>query len=220
MTMEQLVVENSSLIYSIIYKYFSNYKDKEDLFQEGAKEMINKYPDYDSNMGAKFSTYIYPHIYFAINKYVRRDKGIKISRNLTKLYLQIDKAFIVLSQQLMREPSIEELANFLELSEVIVADAINSTYPISSIDESFINDGKELSILDTIGKVDYENLEELIMLKDEIEKLSPLERDLINMRYMKDQTQQETADLLDMSQVQVYRKEQKVLTKLKNKLVA
>jgi len=216
----ELIEENSPLIHSIIYKYFNNYKDKEDLFQEGAKEMINKANDYDSSMGAKFSTYIYPHIYFAINKYVRGDRGIKISRNITKLYLKIDKAFVILSQQLMREPSIEELANFLDLPESIITDAINSTYPIGTVDGNIIKGNKELSILDTVGKVDYENLEELIMLREEINKLDELEKDLINMRYMKDQTQQETAEILDMSQVQVYRREQKVLTKLKTRLVA
>jgi len=216
----ELIEENSPLIHSIIYKYFNNYKDKEDLFQEGAKEMINKANDYDDTMGAKFSTYIYPHIYFAINKYVRGDRGIKISRNITKLYLKIDKAFVILSQQLMREPSIEELANFLDLPESIITDAINSTYPIGTVDGNIIKGNKELSILDTVGKVDYENLEELIMLRDEIDKLDPVEKDLINMRYMKDQTQQETAEILDMSQVQVYRREQKVLTKLKTRLVA
>lgn len=217
---EQMVVDNIPLIYSIVNDHFSSFSDREDLVQEGAKEMWKVIDNYDDSMGAKFTTFAYSHIYWAIRKYIRENKGIKVSRNLTKINLMIEKATILLAQQLMREPSMKEISDYLELPEYMIAEAIGSTYSIQSINEPITNDGKELTIEDITGEDGTDRLDNVIMLSEAIDELDPIERELILNRYMSDKTQQETADILDMSQVQVYRKEQKVLTKLKTKIAA
>lgn len=216
--MEQLILENKNLIYSIT-KYFENYPNKEDLFQAGCVGMIMAYKNFDSSMDVKFTTYAYPYILGEMKKLVREDKGIKINRSIQRLNLKIEKANIILSQKLMREPKISELSEFLEIPEELIAEALNSNKTIYSIDSPINSDGKEVTLQDTIKKVDNMNLEDLLLLKEELNKLNPQERELINNRYMHDLTQQQTAKVLGMTQVQVSRSEQKVLSKLKSKLV-
>lgn len=217
--MDQLILDNKNLIYSIT-KYFEKYSNKEDLFQAGCIGMIMAYKNYDETMNVKFTTYAYPYILGEMKKLIREDKSIKISRSIQMLNLKIEKANILLTQRLMREPSIRELSDFLEIPEEMINEALNSTRPIYSIDEPFNTEGKEVTLQDTVGKVDLMDLDSLILLREELEKLSPFEKKIIQNRYMSDLTQQQTAEQLGISQVQVSRNEQKVLTKLKNKLVA
>ena len=169
-------------------------------------------------MNAKFTTYAYPYILGEMRKLVREDKGLKISREITKLNLKIEKAYILLSQKLMKEPSIEEIARYLEIPEFYVSEAMLSLNKIKSIDEPVTNEGKDITLQDIIGKSD--NVDELIMLKELLQGLNQEEKTIIENRYMKDYTQSETSKIVGMSQVQVSRKEQKVLQKLKQKMVS
>ena len=215
--MEELILENKNLIYSIT-RYFEKYSNKEDLFQAGCIGMIMAYKNYNPDMNVKFTTYAYPYILGEMKKLVREDKSIKVSRNIQLLNLKIDKAIVLLTQKLMRTPTILELSNFLEMPINLIEDAINSNKPIYSIDEPLNDEGKELTLQDTIGKID--NIDDLLLLKEELSKLNPFEQELINKRYVNDLTQQQTASELGISQVQVSRSKQKILTKLKSKLVA
>ena len=141
--------------------------------------MIIAYKHYDESMGVKFTTYAYPYILGEMKKLVREDKSIKISRSIQFVNLKIEKARVILTQRLMRDPSINELSDFLELPEEMICEAINSTKTIYSIDEPINNDGKELTLKDTIGKIDNPYLDELIQLRDEISMLSPFEKQII-----------------------------------------
>lgn len=212
-----LIMENQNLIYSIIH-YFEGYKNKDDLFQVGAMGLIKAYKKYDPNMGTKFTTYAYPYILGEMKKLITEDKEIKINREMSRLSTKIEKASILLTQQLMREPYIYELADFLELPERTISEAIQSRGKVQSIDEPINQEGKEITLHDTIGQIEHLSLDTLIALKSELENLTPFERELIERRYINNLTQSETADVLGMSQVQVSRKEQKVLTKLRSRL--
>lgn len=213
----KLILDNERLIYSIA-NYFKNYTSREDLYQAGCLGLIKAYKKYNPNLNCKFTTYAYTFILGEMRKLVREDKGIKISREITKLNLKIEKAYILLTQKLMKEPSIEEIANYLEIPEYYVSEAILSLNKIKSIDEPINSDGKELSLHELIGKKD--NIDDLILLKDSLSKLSNEEFELINNRYMNDYTQSETSKLMGATQVQVSRKEHKILEKLKQKMVA
>lgn len=204
--LEQLILEYEKLIYAVM-RYFKNYPNKEDLFQVGCIGLINAYNNYDSNTNAKFSTYAYSYILGEMKKLVREDKGIKISRNISKLNAQIEKTNMYLTQKLMRTPTLQEIASFLEIDEYLVVEALNSTNVLLDIDEMQINNYNT----DT-----YSND---LSLREELNKLSSDELDLITKRYMEDMTQSEVAVSLGMSQVQVSRKEHKVLEKLKKQLV-
>ncbi len=118
----------------------------------------------------------------------------------------------------MREPSVQEISNYLEIPEYYVVESLKSLNTIESIDRPINDDSsKEITLKDTISSK-KENIDELIMLRDEINNLSPLERELLKKRYNEDCTQNETAKILGMSQVQVSRSENKILNKLKTKL--
>lgn len=218
-SLEQIIEENKNLIYSISH-YFENYPNKEDLFQAGVMGLITAYKNYDTSFNNKFTTYAYTYILGEMKKFVREDKGIKISRDITKLNLQIEKATILLTQKLMRQPTIKELSNYLEIDEYFIAEAMKSVNVLQSLDEPLNNDGKQITLYDSVSEQKVTDLDELIALRRELSLLPELERNLIEQRYMCDMTQNETAEALGMTQVQVSRKEQKVLMKLKDKLAA
>ncbi len=203
--LEELILEYEKLIYAVM-RYFKNYPNKEDLFQVGCIGLINAYHNYDDKAMTKFSTYAYTYILGEMKKLVREDKGVKVSRGISRLYAEVERVNTYLTQHLMRKPTIKELAEFLEIDEWQVAEALNSTSTLLDIDEMQVDSGLD----------EYDALD----LKEELNKLSYEELDLISKRYMEDMTQTEVASILGMSQVQVSRKEHKVLEKLKHQLIA
>ena len=203
--LEQLILEYEKLIYAVM-RYFKNYPNKEDLFQVGCIGLINAYNNYDTSANVKFSTYAYSYILGEMKKLVRDDKGIKISRNISKLYSQIEKCNIYLTQKLMRTPTLQEIATFLEIDEYLICEALNSTNVLLDIDEM------------QIKNTEYNS--DNLLLREELNKLSSDEFELITKRYMEDMTQNEIAASMGISQVQVSRKEHKVLEKLKKQLIA
>lgn len=216
-SLSDLIDQNKNLIYKITTLF--NNCNKEDLFQVGCIGLINAYKKYDESYNTKFSTYAYPYILGEISSYVKRDKGIKVSREISKLNSMIERAGILLTQKLMREPSISELANYLEIDESLVIDALKARYPIMSTDSVINDDGREITLLDTIPDINGMDMNTLVALKEELLKLDSFERELINERYVQNLTQSEVASNLGISQVQVSRKEQKVLSKMRSNLV-
>jgi RNA polymerase sporulation-specific sigma factor len=213
--MEELIVNNSALIYSIA-KYFKDYCSIDDLYQAGCIGMINAYKNYNEELNVKFTTYAYTYILGEMKKLVGENKTLKIPRNMRILNLKIEKAKILLTQELMREPSVLELSNYLDVPSFIINDAINSSNIIYSIDKN-INDEAKNTLGDIIP--DNENVLDTIILNDLLSKLTPFEKDLIEKRYMYDYTQQELAEMYNISQVQVCRKEAKALVKMRKEYV-
>ncbi|HPF83377.1 MAG TPA: sigma-70 family RNA polymerase sigma factor [Bacilli bacterium] len=211
-----IIEENSRLIYSVV-NLFKNNNNKDDLYQAGVLGMIKAYKNFDNSINVKFTTYAYPYILGEVKKFLREDKDIKISRSISKFNYQIEKVSILLSQKLYREPTTKEIADFLNIDELYVIDSINSKREVKSIDEPIMSDSKEITLHETIPSK-QEKIDDLIMLRDEIEKLNNFEKEIIQKRYFEDETQTEIASLLGMTQVQVSRREQKILAKLKQKL--
>lgn len=214
---EKIILENQNLIYYAA-TYFKNYPYKEDLYQAGRLGMIKAYRRYKSDMNCKFTSYAFFDILGEMRQLVASDRGIKVSREINKLNLKIEKAYVLLSQKLMKEPTIEDIARFLEIPEYFVSEAILSKNKIKSIEEPVNSEGRELTLEDVIGKSD--NIDDLLLLKESLNSLTDEEKEIINNRYFKDYTQSETSKIIGISQVQVSRKEQKVLEKLKQKMVA
>lgn len=212
--LEQLIIENANLIYKIANVYRNSGIDMDDLKQQGRLGFIQAYYNYDPSYNIKFTTYAHPYIRGEISKYVRENRGIKISRNLTKLYYKIDKIILLLSQKYMREPTICEIANALGLEEEIIMDAMLSRNSISSIDEPIVGNEKDLSLHEIIA-APSEDIDKKILLHDALSQLTDEEYQLIENRYMNDYTQSEIATMVGMSQVQVSRKEQKVKQKIR-----
>ena len=215
---EEQINQYSNLIHSLTH-YFEGYKNKEDLYQAGIIGLIEAYNKFDDSYNVKFSTYAYKYILGEMKKLVREDKGIKISRNITKLNYQIEKAKIILTQKLCREPNISELSSFLEVEEYEIVEALKTINIMQSVDEPINNEGKEVTLHDVVSDNSMD-LNTLIALKEELNNLTPFERELINKRYMDDLSQSEVANILGLTQVKISREESKIKKKLKMNLVA
>lgn len=217
---DELILDNQNLVYSIINTYFPNYQNKNDLFQVGCIGLLKAKEKFDEGYNTKFSTYAYTFILGEIKKFVREDKGIKLGYDLQKLGYKIEKLRLVLYQKLMREPTIKEISDILGISEEQIIEALNIPNNIQSLDEPINEKGKMVNLYDYVGINDTKDINELMDLKRELEKLSKEEKMIIESRYMKDMTQTEAAKVLGMSQVQVSRNEKKVLIKLRDRLQA
>ncbi|MBE6138302.1 MAG: sigma-70 family RNA polymerase sigma factor [Firmicutes bacterium] len=215
----RLIKENEKLIHKITH-LFSNYSSKEDLFQVGCIGLIKAYNNYREGFNTRFSTYAYSYILGEIKKYIREDKGIKISRDITKLNLKIEKAYLVLAQRLMREPSKQELAEYLGIAEYYINEAMCANHVLQSLDEPIASDSKELTLYDTVSRVESMDMDTLIALKRELALLDKSDYQIISEHYLQDKSQSEIAENMGLNQVQISRREQKILSKLKNRLAA
>ncbi len=210
--MEELL-NYEGLIYSIINKYTKNF-DKDDLFQVGMLGLIEAYKNYKDNFNTKFSTYAYYYILGEVNSYIRESSSLKVSKDLLKLSKSIIKAREVMQQRLQREPTNLEIALFLEIDEEKVNEAIEATEVVKSLDYQDEN----IELYNSIKVEDNSLNADILDLKEALKDLSFEERNLILARYYEELTQVETSKELGISQVQVSRKEAKVLQKLKEKL--
>ena len=211
---EEVINSTSKMIYMIINKYFRGY-DKEDLYQVGVLGVIKAYDNYKKDHNTKFSTYAYTYIYGEIYTYKNSLKGLKLARENYSLYKKINEAKNILSQRLMKEPTIYELSSFLELDYKLIENIINSMKNIDSLERTISSDSKDLSLFDTISdEKDYYNID-YIMLNEEINNLPEPWNQIIKLRYFEDKTQSEVASILGMNQVEISRGEAKVLKRIR-----
>lgn len=212
-----VIKDNKNLIYSIINKY-GNKTNFDDLYQVSIIGIIKAYRNYDKNRDVKFSTYAYKYILSEILIFLNNTKLIKTSRDYHKLCKKIMEAKNILTQKLMKEPTNYEISLFLEIDEALINDVMRYQENIKSLDEIIMDDGKNITLLDTISDNSNNMNDDIISLKEGIRKLSKEEQQFINLRYFNDKTQGEIAKFFGTNQVQVSRNEQKVLKKLKNNL--
>lgn len=209
------VIENENLVYSIINKY-GGYYDRDDLYQVGMIGLINASKNFKEGVGVKFSTYAYTYVLGEITKYMREDRDIKVSRDVIKLKQSISKAKDHLRQKLLREPTNLELSLILEIEEDRISEIEAITAEVKSLDYSYTDD--DMNLYHSIKVEDKETNSSILDLRESIKGLNKEEQQLIYSRYYCDLTQRETSEELGISQVQVSRKETKILQKLKNQL--
>ena len=206
-----------NLIYSIAKKYSYNDEDLEDLYQVGNIGLQHALENYKEDSLAKFSTYAHFYIKGEILKYIRENRPIRINYDTDKLIRSISKVKEYLTQVNSKEPSIEEIANYLEVSVNDIENAINLSLSVKSMDYE-TNSEKDFSLYDYEAYIEKGYDEDILAVKEELEKLPKEERELIEIRYYKDKSQVETSKELGISQVQVSRKENKILQKIKNNI--
>ncbi len=207
-----LILENEGLIYKVA-NYFSSYGSIEDLYQAGCIGIMKGAANYDPNKGTKFSTYIYSYIVGEMKALVREDKPLKVSRDVSRLRGSVEKARDVLSQVLMREPTDVELSQYLDMDEYYLAEVLNSGIKTQSIDAN-VGDTNML-MHEVISSPDV-NIDDLLYLRTELENLEEPERTIMISRYYEDMTQSQIAANLGTTQVDISRREGKVLSKLRS----
>ena len=203
---------------NLIYKMISQYKsfDKEDLYQVAMMGLMKAQKNYKESENTKFSTYAYYYILGEINNYITASNPVKVSRDLLRLNKSLEQAKEVMRQRLKREPTTEELSIFLEEPVEKIQEATLATRQVESLDYAY--DEENMDLYNSIGTEEKGMNDEILDLKDAISSLPQEEQQLIIARYFNDLTQQETSKTLGMSQVQVSRKETKILEKLKTTL--
>ena len=216
--MTDSILNYEKLVYGIVSKYSYNKNDLEDLYQVGMIALQKALENYKEGYNSKFSTYAHFYIKGEVLKYIRENRLIKINKYYMKLNNLINKTKEVLTQKNMKEPSLEEIASFLEISVEKVIEANMANEYVKSLDYELNDEGRELDLYDSVGYIETGYDDNIIDLRNELEKLDDSEKKLITLRYYEDKTQQETSRELGMSQVQVSRSETKILTKLRTKL--
>ncbi|MGI6538019.1 MAG: RNA polymerase sporulation sigma factor SigF [Caldicoprobacterales bacterium] len=217
---EILVRKNTALIKSIVKKFLNRGHEYEDLFQLGSIGLIKAIKNYDKEYNVRFSTYAVPMIMGEIKRFLRDDGIIKVSRPLKELVNKSAAARERLKNILGREPNIQEIADEVESTpeELVYAmDAVRT--PVSIYDVIYEEDNNPILLIDKMAETGAEAEEEELMqriaINDLLSKLDKRERTIIIMRYFRDKTQSEIAEMLNISQVQVSRIEKKVLLKMR-----
>lgn len=215
------IMEYEKLVYSVVRRFKSSF-DIEDLKQVGMVGLVKAYKNYQEGYNTKFSTYAYTYILGEVLNYIRNSKVIKVSKETQSLYRKILEIKEIMTQKLMREPNTFEIACYLEIDEKEVEEIILANEYVRSLDYSINEDGdnKELNMYDMVSFEEMNYDPEYLDLKKALEELPEQEKVLIYDRYFNDLTQNEVSKKLNTSQVQVSRKETKILQKLKDQLVA
>ena len=214
---DKLIMENTGLVWSVVKGFTGRGYDKEELFQIGCIGLIKSIDRFDLNYDVKFSTYAVPLIAGEIRRFFRDDGMIKVSRKWKEDGYKIYQSMQKLSQELGREPDLQEVSEHSGISVEEIVLAMEANADVDSLNRTFQSDGKEMAVMDRIPA--EENREEKILetmaLKQAMEELSGKEKKLIRMRYFQNKTQTEISKVFGVSQVQISRLEKKILKKLK-----
>jgi len=214
----RLLDENMPLIKSIVKRYRNTAIEYDDLLQLGSLGLYKAIMHFNQAFGVRFSTYAVPMICGEIKRQIRDDGPIKVSRATKALALLITKYTDAFRAENGREPTIDEIAEHFKIDAYEVVFTMDSAKMPVSLYEKF-DDESGGYLIDNIRTVDKtEDLIDKIMLKEYIDKLDEREKKIILLRYYRDKTQSEVAQILGVSQVQVSRLESKILAGLKEKL--
>ena len=218
---EQLIKDNSGLIWSVVKKFAKRGYEPDDLYQIGSIGLLKCIRKFDDSYEVKFSTYAIPMIIGEIKRFLRDDGLIKISRPLKELATKARYVQEQLTAQLGRQPTISELAHEVgaEVEDLVVA--MEAGLDVESLHATiYQGDGSPIYLIDKLAH-SFDGGEKAITvmaLKQLIGRLKPKERQVIILRYFQDKTQMEVAKAIGVSQVQVSRIEKKVLVALREAL--
>ncbi|RAK22248.1 RNA polymerase sigma (RpoX/SigF) subunit [Anoxybacillus vitaminiphilus] len=216
---DEIIEKNMRLVWSVVQRFLNRGYEPDDLFQIGCIGLLKSVDKFDLSYDVKFSTYAVPMIIGEIQRFIRDDGTVKVSRSLKETGNKIRKAKDELLKQYGRAPTVTELADYLNIlpEDVILAqDASRS--PTSIHETVYENDGDPITLLDQITDQTTTSWFDKLALKKAIEELDERERLIVYLRYYKDQTQSEVASRLGISQVQVSRLEKKILQQIKERM--
>ena len=211
---DRLVVDNMPLVWSMVGRFSSSGKDKEELFQIGMIGLMQAIDRFDTTYDVRFSTYAVPLILGEIRRFLRDDNPIKVSRTIAEHRKQIQTL-----QQGQEDISVDQIVEKTGLTREDVVLAMASARPVTSIYETAYDSGEsQVLVVDQLeGKekpMEEEVVEEQILALA-MQALSAEEKRLIQMRFFENMTRTEIAGRLGMTQVQVSRREKKILQKMR-----
>ena len=215
---EQLVEENVGLIWCVVKRFYGRGLENEDLFQIGSIGLLKAIDKFDLSYDVKFSTYAVPMISGEIKRFLRDDGMIKVSRTLKELSYKIFQTREKLLDLLGREPTIEELAEKMQIGKEEIVEALEAGSEVESIYKPIHQkEGNEIRLMDKLEEKEHreEKILDHMLLQQLLGTLEKEERTLIYMRYFQDKTQSQVGKELGISQVQVSRMEKKIMENLR-----
>ncbi len=216
-----IVEENMGLVRSVVKRFLNRGHEPEDLFQIGCIGLIKAIRKFDTSFNVKFSTYAVPMIMGEIKRFIRDDGIIKVSRSLKELAMKALSLRETMLREGHGEPSVKELAEKLGVCPEELAAALDAGLKPESLFATGQEDDKEgKALIDRlVSKVDHEGeIINKILVRELMKDFGEREQKIIILRYFKQKTQSQIADILGISQVQVSRLEKKILEAMRKKI--
>lgn len=213
-----LVEKNMGLVHSIARRFQNRGVEMEDLVQIGSIGLLKAIDKFDLTYEVRFSTYAVPMITGEIKRFLRDDGMVKVSRSLKEEAARIYAVQEVFMGEQGREPTLEELAEELQLTREEVILAMESAAQIESLQKTiYQSDGSDIALEDKLPfeKNQQEEVLDRMLLEQMLGSLNTEERELIYLRFFKERTQSNIAKKMGMSQVQVSRMEKKILRRMR-----
>ena len=215
---ERLIEENSGLIWSVARRFFGRGVEADDLYQLGCVGFLKAIQGYDEEYGTQFSTYAVPKISGEIRRFLRDDGAVKVSRGIKERANTIKNARSSLEQKFGREPTLSEISTQTGLDVSDIASAETAVGPTESLQRETGDEGFTLEqVLGDFGE--EERLVERVSLRETIDRLPERERCVIALRFYHSLTQDSTARVMGVSQVQVSRLEKRAVERLREMLI-
>ena len=221
--MEQLLSLNAGLLRNLAYRFRDRGVDMEDLLQIGTIGMIKAARSFDCERGTCFSTYAVPLVFGELRRHMRDEGPIKVGRYYKKLGVALMNAKQKIQAEEGREPRIGELAEACGVSVEEAAMALEASSPIVSLSERAFGDEEgmewEAMIADEGSTEEMEKMIDRMALGQAIGRMSEFWQQIVAFRYYRNLTQQQTAELLGVTQVKISREEKKIVEFLRGELV-
>lgn len=217
----QIVEENVGLIWFVVRRFLGRGIESEDLFQIGSIGLLKAIDKFDFSFNVKFSTYAVPMISGEIQRFLRDDGIIKVSRSLKEMAYKAYIAKENLQEKYQREPTLDELAKHMQVEKEELVMALDACGEVESIYKPvYQKDGNEVSLLERLEEKEpqEEKILDRMVLGQLLNELEKEERQIIYLRYFENKTQSEIGKSLGISQVQVSRLEKKILKRMRDKI--
>ena len=218
---EQLIAGNLRLVLSVIQKFIGRGENVDDLFQVGCIGLLKAIANFDTTKNVRFSTYGVPMIAGELRRYLRDYSPIRVSRSLRDTAYRVLQCRQQLTDQNGREPSIDEIAQALDLPPAQITAALDAiTAPVSLYEPVYSEGGDALTVMDQVRdrKNTDEQWIESITLREAISHLSEREKRILALRFEAGRTQMEVAGQIGISQAQVSRLEKNAIKSIKKNM--
>ncbi|BDE87570.1 MULTISPECIES: RNA polymerase sporulation sigma factor SigG [Intestinimonas] len=218
---EELIAGNLRLVLSVIQKFTNRGENVDDLFQVGCIGLIKAIDNFNVDLDVRFSTYGVPMIIGEIRRYLRDNSSLRVSRSMRDTAYKVLQAKERYISEHQKEPTIEEIAQMLEIKREEVVFALDAIVdPVSLYEPVYSDGGDTICVMDQVrdSKNTDESWLEQIALKEAISHLSERERHILNLRFFEGKTQMEVSAEVGISQAQVSRLEKNAINQIKKNL--
>lgn len=216
MTRDEYICANLGLVHNCARRFVGRGIEYDDLYQAGCMGLVKAVDGFDESRGLRLSTYAVPVILGEIRRLFRDGGTVKVSRSLKELSMRVCKERDAFQAREGREPTVGELADVLSLEREQVVEALGAALPALSLTRS--GDDDDGDEIDVPVAAPEESITDRLALGQVLSELSEHDRSLIELRYFQRRTQQHTAEVLGMTQVQVSRRERVILRELRRRL--